>query len=132
MEVKTDEVHLGDLPSEVINYILKWVVSKELDLRFGNNCKPQVFPATVAVSKMRCLTFSYLIFRSLERVAAVCRGLYLAARDQDIWRLACIKVFNSTFKCKIITSVTFTRFGERTIHIQSLCAGDRPFSQGKE
>jgi len=58
MEVKTDEVHLGDLPSEVINYILKWVVSKELDLR------------------------------SLERVAAVCRGLYLAARDQDIWRLA--------------------------------------------
>ena len=39
MEVKTDDVHLGDLPSEVINYILKWVVSKELDLRFGNNCK---------------------------------------------------------------------------------------------
>jgi len=63
MEVKTDEVHLGDLPSEVINYILKWVVSKELDLR------------------------------SLERVAAVCRGLYLAARDQDIWRLACAKVW---------------------------------------
>jgi len=62
-EVKTDEVHLGDLPSEVINYILKWVVSKELDLR------------------------------SLERVAAVCRGLYLAARDQDIWRLACAKVW---------------------------------------
>ena len=43
MEVKTDEVHLGDLPSEVFNYILKWVVSKELDLRFGNNRKPQVF-----------------------------------------------------------------------------------------
>merc|ERR1711973_1007099 len=62
-EVKTDEVHLGDLPSEVINYILKWVVSKELDLR------------------------------SLEKVAAVCRGLYLAARDQDIWRLACAKVW---------------------------------------
>ena len=33
MEVETNEVHLGDLPSEVINYILKWVVSKELDLR---------------------------------------------------------------------------------------------------
>ena len=126
MEVKTDEVHLGDLPSEVINYILKWVVSKELDLRFGNNCKLLHYPKCVV------LTFSYLIFRSLERVAAVCRGLYLAARDQDIWRLACAKVFNSTFKCKITTLVTFTRCGERTIHIQSLCAGDRPFSQGKE
>ena len=33
MEVKTNEVHLGNLPSELINYILKWVVSKELDLR---------------------------------------------------------------------------------------------------
>ena len=57
MEVKTDEIHLGDLPSEVINYILKWVVSKELDLRFGNNCKPQVFPATVTLSKMCCFDF---------------------------------------------------------------------------
>ena len=36
MEVENDEVHLGDLPSEVINYILKWVVSKELDLRFAD------------------------------------------------------------------------------------------------
>ena len=36
MEVENGEVHLGDLPSEVINYILKWVVSKELDLRFAN------------------------------------------------------------------------------------------------
>ena len=34
MEVETNEIHLGDLPSEVINYILKWVVSKELDLRY--------------------------------------------------------------------------------------------------
>ena len=33
MEVKTNEVHLGNLPSELINYILKLVVSKELDLR---------------------------------------------------------------------------------------------------
>merc|ERR1719400_1961635 len=66
MEVKTNEVHLGDLPSELLNYILKWVVSKELDLR------------------------------SLERVSAVCRGLYLAARDQDIWRLACARLENST------------------------------------
>ena len=57
MEVKTDEVHLGDLPSEVINYILKWVVSRELDLRFGNNRKPQVFPATVTLSKMCCFDF---------------------------------------------------------------------------
>merc|ERR1719510_1368976 len=69
MEVKTNEVHLGNLPSELINYILKWVVSKELDLR------------------------------SLERVSAVCRGLYPAARDQEIWRHACARLWgkNTTF-----------------------------------
>ena len=57
--------HLGDLPTELLNYILKWVVSSELDLR------------------------------SLENCALVCRGLYIAARDQDIWRLACLKVWGS-------------------------------------
>jgi len=59
-------LHLGDLPSELINYILKWVVSSELDLR------------------------------SLENCSAVCRGLYIAARDPDIWRLACVKVWGPT------------------------------------
>ena len=57
--------HLGDLPTELLNYILKWVVSSELDMR------------------------------SLENCAVVCRGLYMAARDQDIWRLACLKVWGS-------------------------------------
>ena len=27
--------HLGDMPTEVLNYILKWVVSSELDMRWG-------------------------------------------------------------------------------------------------
>merc|ERR1719173_67480 len=55
--------HLGDLPTELINYILKWVVSADLD------------------------------FRSLERCSTVCKGLYVAARDPDIWRLACLKIW---------------------------------------
>jgi len=108
MEVETDQVHLGNLPSEVINYILKWVVSKELDLR------------------------------SLERVAAVCRGLYLAARDQDIWRLACAKVWgkNTTYPTPVcwrqafltrprvhfsgcyLSKISYIREGERSFQDQ--------------
>jgi len=108
MEVETNEIHLGDLPSEVINYILKWVVSKELDLR------------------------------SLERVAAVCRGLYLAARDQDIWRLACAKVWgkNTTYPTPVcwrqafltrprvhfsgcyLSKISYIREGERSFQDQ--------------
>lgn len=108
MEVETNEIHLGDLPSEVINYILKWVVSKELDLR------------------------------SLERVGAVCRGLYLAARDQDIWRLACAKVWgkNTTYSTPVcwrqafltrprvhfsgcyLSKISYIREGERSFQDQ--------------
>merc|ERR1719383_80503 len=62
-ESRTQSVHIGDLPAEVLNYILKWVVSPDLDLR------------------------------SLERVSEVCRGLYLAARDQEIWRQICVRVW---------------------------------------
>jgi len=58
--------HIGDLPVELLNYILKWVVSKDLDLR------------------------------SLESCSQVCRGFYLAARDEEIWRLVCGRVLGST------------------------------------
>lgn len=46
---------------EIILYILKWVVSSDLDLR------------------------------SLEMCSRVCRGFYLCSRDPEIWRLACIR-----------------------------------------
>jgi len=62
-QVPVQGTHIGQLPSEVINYILKWVVSSDLDLR------------------------------SLEACAAVCRGFYLAARDEEIWRLVCVRVW---------------------------------------
>jgi len=65
-EIETSDYHLGDLPSELLNYILKWVVSSDLDLR------------------------------SLESCSAVCRELYIAARDPDIWRLACLKVWGQS------------------------------------
>lgn len=50
--------HFSDLPIEVVIYILKWVVSDELDVR------------------------------SLETFSTVCKGLYVCARDPEIWRLA--------------------------------------------
>lgn len=55
--------HFSDLPMEVILYILRWVVSNDLDLK------------------------------SLERFASVCRGFYLLARDPEIWRHACMRYY---------------------------------------
>lgn len=54
-------IHFGQMPMEIILYILRWVVSKDLDLR------------------------------SLEMFSRVCRGFYLCARDPEIWRLACLR-----------------------------------------
>ena len=62
-EFESNQTHMGQLPSEVINHILKWVVSSELD------------------------------FKSLERVSQVCRGLYVASRDDEIWRLISVKLW---------------------------------------
>ncbi|XP_034943127.1 F-box only protein 9 [Chelonus insularis] len=55
--------HISALPMEIILYILRWVVSSELDLR------------------------------SLELFSRVCRGFYISARDPEIWRLACVRVW---------------------------------------
>ncbi|KAL9892916.1 F-box only protein 9 [Glossina fuscipes fuscipes] len=57
------EIHISDLPPELLLYILRWVISAQLDMR------------------------------SLEQCSAVCKGLYLCARDEELWRLACVKVW---------------------------------------
>lgn len=54
-------LHFSDLPMEIILYILKWVVSVDLDLR------------------------------SLEQCSEVCKGFYICSKDHDIWRLACLR-----------------------------------------
>ena len=56
--------HISALPMEIVLYILRWVVSSELDLR------------------------------SLEMFSRVCRGFYISARDTEIWRLACVRYVN--------------------------------------
>ncbi|XP_011303086.1 F-box only protein 9 [Fopius arisanus] len=55
--------HISALPMEIVLYILRWVVSPDLD------------------------------FRSLEMFSAVCRGFFISARDPEIWRLACVRVW---------------------------------------
>ncbi|CAE1261157.1 FBXO9 [Acanthosepion pharaonis] len=55
--------HISSLPVEVVMYIFKWVVSTELDTR------------------------------SLEQLSQVCRGFYLCARDEELWKLVCTKIF---------------------------------------
>lgn len=57
--------HIGDMPAEVLLYVLRWVVSGQLDLR------------------------------SLDECARVCRGFYICARDPEIWRLACQRVWGA-------------------------------------
>ena len=55
--------HISDLPVELILIITRWIVSNDLDVQ------------------------------SLERSALVCKGFYLHARDPEIWRLICLKVW---------------------------------------
>lgn len=59
--ISTESLHISNLPIEIILHILRWVVSSNLDLR------------------------------SLEQCSMVCKGFYICARDDDIWRLACQK-----------------------------------------
>ncbi|XP_074031057.1 F-box only protein 9 isoform X2 [Leptinotarsa decemlineata] len=62
-----DTTHISQLPVEIILLILKWVISEHLDLR------------------------------SLENFSSVCRGFYLCARDPELWRLACLRIWK--FNC---------------------------------
>ncbi|EHB15366.1 F-box only protein 9 [Heterocephalus glaber] len=62
-ELENSQTHISALPMEVLMYIFRWVVSNDLDLR------------------------------SLEQLSLVCRGFYICARDPEIWRLACLKVW---------------------------------------
>ncbi|XP_015117519.1 F-box only protein 9 [Diachasma alloeum] len=55
--------HISALPMEIVLYILRWVVSPDLDLR------------------------------SLEMFSGACRGFFISARDPEIWRLACVRVW---------------------------------------
>ncbi|XP_040205755.1 F-box only protein 9 isoform X1 [Rana temporaria] len=62
-EYDVTQTHISELPMEVLMYVFRWVVSSELDLR------------------------------SLEQLSLVCKGFYICARDPEIWRLACLKVW---------------------------------------
>ncbi|XP_045485161.1 F-box only protein 9 isoform X2 [Pieris rapae] len=57
--------HMSWLPYEVLQLILRWVVSSDLDSV------------------------------SLERVSAVCRGFYVAARADELWRSMCIRTWGA-------------------------------------
>jgi len=74
VEFETNMTHISNLPSEVLNYILKWVVSQDLDLL------------------------------SLESCSAVSRGFYLAARDEEIWRLICVKIWGPVAATNLYSS----------------------------
>lgn len=60
-EYEQKSTHISSLPIEIILYILRWVVTSDLDLR------------------------------SLEHCSTVCRGFYICGRDSEIWRLVCAR-----------------------------------------
>lgn len=62
-DTESRQTHISALPVEVLVYVFRWVVSSDLDLR------------------------------SLEQLSMVCRGFYMCARDPEIWRLACLRVW---------------------------------------
>ncbi|XP_061766299.1 F-box only protein 9 isoform X1 [Nerophis ophidion] len=62
-EFEMSQVHISALPREILMYIFRWVVSSDLDMR------------------------------ALEQLSLVCRGFYICARDSEIWRLACSRVW---------------------------------------
>ncbi|KAH8417686.1 hypothetical protein KR222_004423, partial [Zaprionus bogoriensis] len=59
-------LHISDLPPEILIHILRWVISAQLDMR------------------------------SLEQFSAVCKGFYIYGRDEELWRLACVKVWGAS------------------------------------
>ncbi|KAM8953059.1 F-box only protein 9 [Pelodytes ibericus] len=62
-EYDVSQTHISVLPMEVLMYIFRWVVSSDLDLR------------------------------ALEQLSVVCKGFYICARDPEIWRRACLKIW---------------------------------------
>ncbi|XP_073531510.1 F-box only protein 9 isoform X2 [Phyllobates terribilis] len=75
-EYDVTQTHISVLPMEVLMYIFRWVVSSELDLR------------------------------SLEQLSLVCKGFYICARDPEIWRLACLKVWGRSC-VKLVPYITW-------------------------
>ncbi|KAF2885110.1 hypothetical protein ILUMI_21044 [Ignelater luminosus] len=55
--------HISALPMEIILYMLRWVVSSDLDVR------------------------------SLEMCSRTCRGFYVCCHDSEIWRLICARTW---------------------------------------
>lgn len=66
--ISDNSLHLMSLPIDVLAYILRWVVSSNLDLR------------------------------SLEQCSLVCKAFYLCSRETEIWRLACQKYVDHSIK----------------------------------
>ncbi|XP_045767310.1 F-box only protein 9 [Maniola jurtina] len=62
-EYHSKGAHISWLPYEVVQLVLRWVVGADMDAG------------------------------SLERAAATCRGLYVAAREPDLWRCMCVKTW---------------------------------------
>lgn len=99
-------LHISSLPVEVFLVILKWLVSNDLD------------------------------FKSLEKFGQVCKGFYLLSRDQEVWKIASMKVWGTNvsptstwremyltrprvnFNGCYISKISYQRYGENSFQDQ--------------
>uniref|UniRef100_A0A1A7WEB6 F-box only protein n=1 Tax=Iconisemion striatum TaxID=60296 RepID=A0A1A7WEB6_9TELE len=81
-ELEMTQTHISALPREILMYVFRWVVSSDLDMR------------------------------TLEQLSLVCRGFYICARDPEIWRSACVRVWG----CNCTKLVPFTSWREMFLH----------------
>uniref|UniRef100_A0A8C6PAJ1 F-box only protein n=1 Tax=Nothobranchius furzeri TaxID=105023 RepID=A0A8C6PAJ1_NOTFU len=81
-ELEMTQTHISALPREILMYIFRWVVSSDLDMR------------------------------TLEQLSLVCRGFYICARDPEIWRSACTRIWG----CNCTKPVPFNSWREMFLH----------------
>jgi len=79
MQYEQRATHISCLPLELVVLILRWLVSEQMD------------------------------FRSLEQFSLVCKGFYLCARDETVWKLACEKIWGSNMGSKKKYGYSFRR-----------------------
>ncbi|XP_047145267.1 F-box only protein 9 isoform X1 [Hydra vulgaris] len=87
-EVPQKGLHISALPTELLNVIICWIVSLDLDIK------------------------------SLERLSLVCKWFYTCARDEDLWKTICKKIWGTSCKVTHLYSNSWRLMYYQRPHIQ--------------
>ncbi|XP_065652254.1 F-box only protein 9 isoform X4 [Hydra vulgaris] len=81
-------LHISALPTELLNVIIRWIVSLDLDIK------------------------------SLERLSLVCKWFYTCVRDEDLWKTICKKIWGTSCKVTHLYSNSWRLMYYQRPHIQ--------------